>query len=111
MSATISDLHATRNPDMLRTMTGNRDYDGNILDDETCDVPTYTYPTSSIPSYRIENLLKVIIVDSNQGLLVYHQLIQGIVLTKNNFIKKILIIYSLSQRFMPLHGSYGWLDG
>lgn len=58
-------------------MIGNRDYDGNIVDKEHCEVRTWNYKTANIPSYRFENLLKVIAVDSNQALLLYHQLIQG----------------------------------
>ena len=77
MAATVSDLHATRSPTMRRTMVGNRDPDGNILDQERSEVQTYCYQTGSIPSFRYENLLRLIAVDYDQCILVYHQLVQG----------------------------------
>ena len=62
---------------MLKMMVGDRDYDGNIVGYDHCEVRTWDYKTANIPSYRFENLLKIIAVDSNQALLLFHQLIQG----------------------------------
>ena len=83
MAATVSDMHATRAATMRRTMQGNRDLDGNILNNERCDVQTYAYGTGGIPAYRYENLMKAIALDGNQAVLVFHQLAQGKINLKN----------------------------
>ena len=77
MAGTVSDMHATRAATMRRTMAGDRDLDGNILNQDRCDVQTYSYATGGIPAYRYENLMMAIALDGNQAVLVFHQLAQG----------------------------------
>ena len=62
---------------MTRTMSRGRDQAGNIVSDEPAEVRTYNYDTGSIPSKRFEELIAMLAKDYRQGLMQFHQLIQG----------------------------------
>ena len=82
IAATISDMLISRVPKMQRTMVDDRDIDGNIISrgqtgGNTFEIQTFETGVGGIPSFRYENLLKTIVIDSDQCLLVYHSLVQG----------------------------------
>ena len=118
LAAAVSDQHATRNPSMLKMMVGDRDYDGNIVGYDHCEVRTWDYKTANIPSYRFENLLKIIAVDSNQALLLFHQLIQGKtvfdfrrIFNYDSYIFNNMVFSSLLECILPIYGRDRWFDG
>ena len=78
LAATVSSLHAARTFDMRRTMA-ERDMDGNVLSDASVEVRTYNYATGLIPAKRMEELLCLISKDYRQSLMIFHQLIQGMI--------------------------------
>lgn len=67
---------------MQRTMFDDRDIDGNIISHgqtggNTFEIQTFKTGAGGIPSFRYENLLKAVVIDSDQCLLVYHSVVQG----------------------------------
>ena len=77
----VSGLHATRYvPLDARQRTSRqktRDDDGNIVSETVSDLHHYRYCTGEIPSVQFENLIRAIAIDEFQGVILYHQVIQG----------------------------------
>ena len=55
------------------------DWDGNIMDNRTCDGDIYEYNVANIPANQIEAILRVITVPSewHQAILLFHFASQG----------------------------------
>ena len=62
---------------MKRDAPQGRDWDGNIIDSNPTEIQTYKYGTGAIPSRQFEELIRLMVTDEINGVLVYHQNIQG----------------------------------
>lgn len=81
LASVVSVLQATRyvpqNALARVSRQKTRDYDGNIVSETVSDLHHYRYPTDEIPSTQLENLIRAITIDEIQGVILYHQVIQG----------------------------------
>lgn len=73
----ISYLRVHRTFDLTKTSPDSRDEDGNIISTDPMELRHYYYNTGLIPSDRFEELLRLMTKDHHQALMLYHQLVQG----------------------------------
>ena len=73
----VSTLNTLRQPAMTRTAPQGRDLDGNIIDSIPTEIQPYKYGTGAIPSREFEELVRLLVTDEINGVLVYHQHVQG----------------------------------
>ena len=101
LASIVSSLQASRCFDMVKTSPQSRDEDGNIVSSDPADLRRYVYNTALIPSGRFEEMLRLMTKDSDQALIVYHQLIQGI---STSLVDTTIYILRWSFDFMSVHG-------
>ena len=77
MAAITSTLNIQRQPAMKRNAPQGRDLDGNIVDATPTEIQPFKYGTGAIPSRQFEELVRLMVTDEINGVLLYHQNIQG----------------------------------